>query len=183
MPAQPSARYRLIRQLGAGGMGEVHLAEDVQLERKVAIKFLPPELLGDTTRRQRFKTEARAASALNHPNVCTIHEVGETDDGHPYIAMEFIEGCTLDARIRRGPLATEEIVAIGVQVADALDAAHAKGVIHRDIKPSNIGLTERGQVKVLDFGLAKRLSQPEAGQSDISTQLQTQTGQVLVLLC
>ncbi len=178
MPEHLSARYRLIQPLGAGGMGEVYLAEDVQLERKVAIKFLPPALAEDPTRRQRFKTEARAASALNHPNVCTIHEVGETNDGRPYLAMEFIEGGTLDARIQRGPIGTEEIVTIGIQVADALDTAHGKGIIHRDIKPSNIGLTERGQVKVLDFGLAKRLSQPET-VSDASTHLQTQSGQVL----
>src|SRR6059036_1951311 len=131
MPEQISARYRIVRPLGTGGMGEVYLAEDVQLERKVALKFLPPELVQDATRRQRFKTEARAASALNHPNVCIIHEVGESDDGRPYIAMEFIEGCTLDARIRQGPIGTEEMVGMAAQVADALDAAHSKGIIHR----------------------------------------------------
>ncbi|MBI2926292.1 MAG: serine/threonine protein kinase [Verrucomicrobia bacterium] len=168
-----------MRQLGAGGMGEVFLAEDLRLDRKVALKLLPTEVARDPVRRQRFMTEAKAASALNHPNVCVIHEVDETEDGRLFITMEFLEGATLDVRMRQGIPPVEEIVGIGAQVADALEAAHAKGVIHRDIKPSNICLNQRGQVKVLDFGLAKRLVQPEGVDLEVSTRLQTQSGQVL----
>ncbi len=176
---QTIARYRILRQLGAGGMGEVFLAEDTRLDRKVALKLLPTEVARDPVRRQRFMTEAKAASALNHPNVCVVHEVGETEDGRLFITMEFLEGATLDVRVRQGIPPLEEIVSIGAQAADALEAAHAKGVIHRDIKPSNISLTERGQVKVLDFGLAKRMAQPEAVDLEVSTRLQTKSGQVL----
>ena len=173
------SHYRLIRQLGAGGMGEVYLAEDTRLDRQVALKVLPAEFAEDAQRRQRFLSEAKAASALNHPNVCVVYEVDETDDHRPFIAMEYIQGEMLDVWIRRGPMTIAKVVAVGVQVADAMEAAHERGVVHRDIKPSNISLNERGMVKVLDFGLAKRtsgtgLSDPEAG-----TLLATRSGQMV----
>src|SRR3954447_6065912 len=149
--------YRITAKLGAGGMGEVFLAEDTRLERKAAIKFLPADLAADPERRQRFLNEARAASALNHPHVCVVYDVGETDDGLLFIAMEFVEGKSLDAVVNQGPLEIARVVEIAAQVADALDAAHDRRIVHRDIKPANISLGPRGQVKVLDFGLAKRM--------------------------
>jgi len=152
------SHYQVIKKLGAGGMGEVYLARDTRLYRNVALKILNPEPEGNRDLRKRFLSEARAASALNHPNVCVIHEIGETEDGRPFIAMEFIEGQTLGQRIGQGQMEIAEIVEIGIQMADALDAAHSKGIVHRDIKPENICLDGRGRVKVLDFGLAKRLS-------------------------
>lgn len=172
--------YRISAKLGAGGMGEVFLAEDTRLERKAAVKFLPAEMVADPERRKRFLTEAKAASALNHPHVCVVYDVGETDDGLPFIAMEFVEGQPLDELVKRGPLDVLRVVEIGVQVADALDAAHASRVVHRDIKSANISLNERGQVKVLDFGLAKRM--PQASDNALGKTIdvqQTQSGQVL----
>ena len=127
------AHYRITSKLGAGGMGEVFLAEDTRLERKAAIKFLPAEFAEDPERRARFLKEARAASALNHPHVCVVYDVGETEAGLPFIAMEFVEGETLDALVKQGPLEISRIVAIGVQVADALAAAHSRRIVHRDI--------------------------------------------------
>jgi serine/threonine protein kinase len=172
--------YRITSKLGAGGMGEVFLAEDTRLERKAAIKFLPAEVAADPERRQRFLKEARAASALNHPNVCIVYDVGETEDGLPYIAMEYIEGGSLDAVLKKRPLEIRQIVDIAVQVADALDAAHTCRIVHRDIKPANISISERGQVKVLDFGLAKRLAaeshDPLGATADMH---QTQAGAIL----
>jgi serine/threonine protein kinase len=171
--------YRILSRLGAGGMGEVFLAQDTRLERKAAIKFLPPDMAVDPGNRARFLTEARAASALNHPHVCVVYDVGETDDGLPYIAMEFVEGQPLDALLKHGPLDNARVVAIAAQVADALDTAHARHIVHRDIKPANITLNARDQVKVLDFGLAKRLphgTQPEDVTQDYQL---TQQGQVL----
>src|SRR5262249_21163181 len=171
--------YRITSGLGAGGMGEVFLAQDTRLERKAAIKFLPAEMAADPERRQRFLTEARAASALNHPHVCIIYDVGETDDGLPFIAMEFVGGHSLDAVVKQQSLEILRVVEIMAQVADALDAAHATRIVHRDIKPGNISLNERGQVKVLDFGLAKRMPDG-SGQSDVTQDFQqTQQGQVL----
>src|SRR5215813_14663321 len=172
--------YCITAKLGAGGMGEVFLAEDTRLERKAAIKILPAEVAADPERRQRFLNEARAASALNHPHVCVVYDVGETEDGLPFMAMEFVEGQALDALLKHGPLEVGRIADIAVQVADALDAAHSRRIVHRDIKPSNISLNERGQVKVLDFGLAKRMLQesPEAPEKT-ADMLQTQSGQVL----
>src|SRR6266478_2741712 len=161
---QSIGHYRITAKLGAGGMGEVYLAEDMALDRKVALKILPTEVADDPVRRLRFVKEAKAASALNHPHVCVIYEVGETPDRHLFLAMEFVEGQTLDALVRQGPLQISQVVNIGIQTADALDAAHAKGIVHRDIKPANIILSERG-VKVLDFGLAKRLGQEEVGRT------------------
>jgi serine/threonine protein kinase len=158
--------YRITAKLGAGGMGEVFLAEDSRLDRKVAIKFLSNELAGDPGPRQRFLTEAKAASALNHPHVCVVYDVGESEDGLLFIAMEFIEGRPLDALIKHGPLEISRLLEIAIQVSDALDAAHGRGIVHRDIRPANISLNERGQVKVLDFGLAKRMP---AGTDDDDT--------------
>src|SRR6476620_5390069 len=163
MTGNTVGHYRIVARIGAGGMGEVFLAEDTRLERKAAIKFLPAELAGDPGRRQRFLTEAKAASALNHPHVCVVYDVGETDNGIPFIAMEFVEGRTLDALVRQGPGEVPQIAEIAIQVADALDAAHARGIVHRDIKPANITLSERGQVKVLDFGVAKRMQTASYG--------------------
>jgi len=172
--------YRITAKLGAGGMGEVFLAEDTRLERKAAIKFLPAELADDSERRQRFLREAKAASAINHPHVCVVYDVGETETGLPYIAMEYIEGASLDRLLERGMLPVTQIVEIAIQTADALDSAHACRIVHRDIKPANISLNERGQVKVLDFGLAKRLPQERIDTlGDTEGLQQTRDGQVL----
>jgi len=141
--------YHITAKLGAGGMGEVFLAEDTRLERKVAIKILPAEMAADLSRCQRFLQEARAASALNHPHVCVVYDVGETADGMPFIAMEFVEGRTLDLVVQQGPLEISRVVELALQVADALDAAHGRRIVHRDIKPANISVNGRGQVKVM----------------------------------
>lgn len=174
------SHYQIIRKLGAGGMGEVYLAQDPRLDRTVAIKILPDDLARDEERLRRFFQEAKAASALNHPNVCIIYEVDRTESGQPFIAMEYIEGQSLDERINGQPLPQSEIVDIAIQVADALDEAHAKGIVHRDIKPANLMLTPRGQVKVLDFGLAK-IDAPKSqmSASDIATMKQTSPGVVM----
>ena len=147
--------YELIRQLGAGGMGQVWLASEPRLGRKVAVKFLPPDLTSDSERVARFEQEARSASALNHPNVCHIYAVGETDAGSQYIAMELVEGETLRAHLRRTPLPVRKALNVSIQIAAALVAAHAAGIVHRDLKPENVMLRPDGLVKVLDFGLAK----------------------------
>jgi len=173
-------QYRIVSRIGAGGMGEVFLAEDTRLERKAAIKFLLAELAADPERRQRFLKEARAASALNHPHVCVVYDVGETTDGLPYIAMEFVEGRSLHAMLKEGPLEIPLAVEVTLQVADALVTAHASRIVHRDIKPDNICLNERGQVKVLDFGLAKRMPQAATDSDGLTSDLGlTQDGIVL----
>ncbi len=178
MIEQAISHYQILKKLGEGGMGEVYLAQDTRLDRTVVLKILPVNIAHDRERVRRFTKEARAAASLTHPNVAHVYEIGEAN-GTSFIAMEYVEGQALDAKINRHSLETDRIIQIGMEIADALEEAHSKGITHRDIKPSNIMITPRGQVKVLDFGLAKITKPVEQVASDISTQMKTSPGMIL----
>src|SRR6201997_5154222 len=174
---QAVSHYKVTRRLGSGGMGVVYEAEDSRLGRRVAVKFLPPEMAQDTQLIERFQREARAASALNHPNICTIHSIEQHERQH-FLVMELLEGQTLAQLIGRQPFPMDRLLPMAIQIADALESAHAKGIVHRDIKPANLWVTDRGQIKILDFGLAKieRPEMPDAANS--VSRMETMAGEL-----
>ena len=181
MPAAPGTRfgpYEVVKPLGTGGMGEVYEARDTRLDRPVAIKILSSEFAADASARARFDREARAIAALNHPNICALHDIGDSD-GHGFLVMERLEGETLHERLQRGPLGIEQTIEYGIALADALDAAHERGLIHRDLKPANIFITTRGVVKILDFGLAKSVQETNADITRAVSESLTTTGTTL----